>query len=46
MGQTMQESMARIGLVVDRLIARSDEIAACAQHDGKKVCNLFYARKD
>ena len=25
MGQTMQESMARIGLVVDKLIARSDE---------------------
>ena len=41
MGQTMQESMARIGLVVDKLIARSDEIAACAQHDGRKVCNLF-----
>ena len=41
MGQTMQESMARIGLVADKLIARSDEIAACARHDGKKVCNLF-----
>ena len=45
MGQTMQESMARIGLVVDKLIARSDEIAACAQHDGRKVCNLFAPRE-
>ena len=45
MGQTMQESMARIGLVVDKLIARSDEIAACARHDGKKVCNLFAPRE-
>ena len=41
----MQESMARIGLVVDKLIARSDEIAACAQHDGRKVCNLFAPRE-
>ena len=41
----MQESMARIGLVVDGLIARSDEIAACARHDGKKVCNLFAPRE-
>ena len=41
MGQTMQESMARIGLVVDKLIARSDEIAACATDRGRKVCNLF-----
>ena len=41
----MQESVARIGLAVDRLIARSDEIAACAQHDGKKVCNLFIPRE-
>ena len=42
---TMQESVIRIGSVVDRLIARSDEIAACAQHDGKKVCNLFAPRE-
>ena len=41
MGQTMQESMARIGLVADKLIARSDEIAACATGRGRKVCNLF-----
>ena len=37
----MQKSVVQLGLVVDNLIARSDEIAACAQHDGKKVCNLF-----
>ena len=36
----MQESVIRITSVVDKLIARSDEIAACARHDGKKVCNL------
>lgn len=36
-----EEAIARIGLVVDKLIVRSDEIAACAQHDGKKLCNLF-----
>ena len=37
----MQESVIRIGSVVDNLIARCDEIVACARHDGKKVCNLF-----
>ena len=37
----MQESVIRIGSVVNSLIARCDEIAACARHDGKKVCNLF-----
>ena len=42
---TMQESVIRIGSVVDKLIARSDEIAACARHDGKKVCNLFAPRE-
>ena len=41
----MQESVIRIGSVVDKLIARSDEIAACASHDGKKVCNLFAPRE-
>ena len=42
---TQQESVIRIESVVDRLIARSDEIAACAAHDGKKVCNLFAPRE-
>ena len=41
----MQESVARIGLAVDNLIMRCDEIAACARHDGKKVCNLFIPRE-
>ena len=41
----MQESVIRIESVVGKLIARSDEIAACARHDGKKVCNLFAPRE-
>ena len=41
----MEESVIRIRLVVDSLIARCDEIAACARHDGKKVCNLFAPRE-
>ena len=41
----MQESVIRIGSVVDNLIARSDEIAACASHDGAKLCNLFTPRE-
>ena len=41
----MQESVIRIESVVDKLITRSDEIAACARHDGKKVCNLFAPRE-
>ena len=31
----MEESVARIGAVVDAMIARFDEIAACAQDRGK-----------
>ena len=38
---TMQESTARIGQTADKLIARSDEIAACVRDHDKKVCNLF-----
>ena len=41
----MQESVIRIGSVVDKLIARCDEIAACAQDHDKKVCNLFAPRE-
>ena len=41
----MQESVIRIGSVVDKLIARCDEIAACASHDGAKLCNLFAPRE-
>ena len=41
----MQESVIRIESVVDDLIARSDEIAACASHDGAKLCNLFVPRE-
>ena len=41
----MQESVIRIGSVVDNLIARCDEIAACASHDGAKLCNLFAPRE-
>lgn len=37
----MQESVARIGLAVDNLIMRCDEIAACARSHGAKLCNLF-----
>ena len=41
----MQESVIRIGSVVDNLIARCDEIAACTSHDGAKLCNLFAPRE-
>ena len=41
----MQESVARIGQATDKLIARSDEIAACARHDGAKLCNFFTPRE-
>ena len=37
----MQESVAKITSVVDRMIARCDEIADCAQNHGKKACNIF-----
>ena len=43
---TKEESAARIGPVVDKMIARCDEIAACAQDDGCKVCNLFLPREN
>ena len=42
---TMQESVARIGSVVEAMVARCDEITACAQDDGCKVCNLFLPRE-
>ena len=38
---TMQESVARIGLVVDKLIVRSDAIADSAHSRGAQLCNLF-----
>ena len=38
---TMKESVIRIGLAVDRLIARSDEIADSARPRGAQLCNLF-----
>ena len=41
----MQESVTRITSVVDKMIARCDEIANCARRDGKKVCNLFAPRE-
>ena len=41
----MQESVVKITSVVDKMIVRCDEIAACARHDGKKVCNLFAPRE-
>ena len=41
----MQESVAKITSVVDKMIARCDEIADCARRDGKKVCNLFAPRE-
>ena len=41
----MQESVIRIGSVVDNLIARCDETAAFAQDHDKKVCNLFTPRE-
>ena len=37
----MQESVIKITSVVDRMIARCDEIADCAEHNGKKACNIF-----
>ena len=40
-----EEAIARIGLAVDKLIMRSDEIAACAKGQGKKPCNLFVPRE-
>ena len=41
----MQESVVQIGKTVDNLIARSDEIAACASQDGARLCNLFAPRE-
>ena len=38
---TMQESVIKITSVVDRMIARCDAIADCAQNHGKKACNIF-----
>ena len=38
---TMQISVARLGQTTDKLIARCDEIAACAARDEAKLCNLF-----
>ena len=40
----MQESVDRITSVVDKMIARCDEIADCAPHDGARICNLFAPR--
>ena len=37
----MQESVIKITSVVDRMIARCDAIADCAQNHGKKGCNIF-----
>ena len=37
----MQESVIKITSVVDRMIARCDAIADCAQNHGKKACNIF-----
>ena len=41
----MEESVVRITSVVDKMIARCDEIAACAQDCGKKACNIFMPRE-
>ena len=41
----MEESVDKITLVVDKMIARCDEIAACAQDRGKKACNIFMPRE-
>ena len=41
----MEESVIRITSVVDKMIARCDEIAACAQDRGKKACNIFTPRE-
>ena len=41
----MQESVVKITSVVDRMIERCDEIAACAQDRNKKACNLFAPRE-
>ena len=37
----MQESVVKITSVVDKMIVRCDEIAACAQDRNKKACNIF-----
>ena len=42
---TQQESLVRIEQTVTKLIARCDEIAACASHDGARLCNLFAPRE-
>ena len=42
---TKQESVVRIELTADKLIARCDEIVACARRDGAKLCNLFAPRE-
>ena len=41
----MEESVVRIGLVVDALIARCGEIANSAKGEGKKLCNFFDSRE-
>ena len=41
----MQESVVKITSVVDKMIVRCDEIAACAQDRNKKACNLFAPRE-
>ena len=41
----MQESVVQIGKTVDNLIARCNEIAVCASHDGARLCNLFTPRE-
>ena len=41
----MQESVIRIGSVVNSLIARCDEIAISAQGRGQKACNFFAPRE-
>ena len=41
----MQESVIRITSVVDKMIVRCDEIAACAQDRSRKACNLFTPRE-
>ena len=41
----MQESVARIGAVVDAMVVRCDEIAACARGRGRMMCNIFAPRE-
>ena len=41
----MKESVIRIGSAVDKLIARSDEIADSARPRGAQLCNLFDPRE-